>query len=175
MGQSPIHALVIPNKNKKDNLLLMTMNRVNLTLSCYFNSMAMELLGFILLTVFQCQNHRQQIGVQGRKYIYLRILKLTGNKELSVPDMIFKRQERLEELKIEFSFVPEQKRITVRLRRIFATTLTLRPVTTFFSTRPKEDTSETSWALSIATSVSEKNEKWTSKNTFSALRAFHET
>ena len=108
-------------------------------------------------------------------YIYLRILKLTGNKELSVPDMIFKRQERLEELKIEFSFVPEQKRITVRLRRIFATTPTGRPVTTFFSTRPKEDTSETSWALSIATSVSEKNEKWTSKNTFSALRAFHKT
>ena len=95
--------------------------------------------------------------------------------ELSVPDMIFKRQERLEELKIEFSFVPEQKRITVRLRRIFATTLTRRPVTTFFSTRPKEDTSETSWALSIATSVSEKNEKWTSKKTFSALRAFHKT
>ena len=60
-------------------------------------------------------------------------------------------------LKVEFSLVPGQKRITVRLRRIFATTLTRRPVTTVFSTRHKEDTSATSWALSIATSVSEKN------------------
>ena len=122
-----------------------------------------------------CQNHRQQIGVQSRKYIYLRILKLTGNKELSVPDMIFKRQERLEELKIEFLFVPEQKRITVRLRRIFATTLTRRPVTTVFLTRPKEGNSAKSWALSIATSVSGKKEKKTSKKKFSALWVFHKT
>ena len=75
-----------------------------------------------------------------------------------------------------FSLVPEQKRITVRLRRIFATTLTRRPVTTVFSTRHKEDTSATSWALSIATSLSEKNEKWTSKKKFSALGwVFHKT
>ena len=122
-----------------------------------------------------CQNHRQQIGVQGRKYIYLRTLKLTGNKELSVPDMIFKRQERLEELKIEFSLVPEQKRITVRLRRIFATTLTRRPVTTVSLTRPKEGNSAKSWDLSIATSVSGKKEKKTSKKKFSALWVFHKT
>ena len=35
-------------------MLLMRMNRVSLTRSCYFNSMAMKLLGFIFLTVFQC-------------------------------------------------------------------------------------------------------------------------
>ena len=35
-------------------MLLMRMKRVSLTRSCYFNSMAMKLLGFILLTVFQC-------------------------------------------------------------------------------------------------------------------------
>ena len=74
-----------------------------------------------------------------------------------------------------FSLVPEQKHITVRLRRVFSTTLTRRPVTIVFLTQPKEGSSAKSWALSIATSVSEKNEKWTSKNTFSALRAFHKT
>ena len=47
-------------------------------------------------------------------------------------------------------------------RRIFATTLKhsdLRAVTTWL----KEDNSAKSWPLSIATSVSEKNEKLTSK------------
>ena len=85
-------------------MLLMRMKRLSLTRSCYFNSMAMKLLGFILLTVFQCF-----------------------------------------------------------FRRIFATTLKhsdLRTVTTWL----KEDNSAKSWPLSIATSVSEKNEKLTSKN-----------
>ena len=93
-------------------MLLMRRKRVILTRSCYFNSMAMKLLGFILLTVFQCF-----------------------------------------------------------FRRIFATALKhsdLRAVTTWL----KEDNSPKSWPLSIATSVSEKNEKLTSKK-FSALWAFH--
>ena len=69
-----------------------------------------------------------------------------------------------------FSLVPEQKRITVRLRRIFATTLTRRPVTTVFLTRPKEGNSAKSWALSIATSVSGKKEKKDiEEDVFSAL------
>ena len=42
-----------------------------------------------------------------------------------------------------------------------------------FDAKRKEDTSATSWALSIATSVSGKNDKWTSKNKFSALWVFH--
>ena len=93
-------------------MLVMRMNRVSLTRSCYFNSMAMKLLGFILLTVFQCF-----------------------------------------------------------FRRIFATALKhsdLRAVTTWL----KEDNSAKSWPLSIATSVSEKNEKLTSKK-FSPPWAFH--
>ena len=56
-------------------------------------------------------------------------------------------------------------------RRIFATALKhsdLRAVTTWL----KEDNSAKSWPLSIATSVSEKNEKLTSKK-FSAPWAFH--
>ena len=88
-------------------MLLMRRKRVSLTRSCYFNSMAMKLLSFVLLTVFQCF-----------------------------------------------------------FRRIFATTLKhsdLRAVTTWL----KEDNSAKSWPLSIATSVSEKNEKLTSK-TFKA-------
>ena len=79
-------------------MLLKRMKRVSLTRSCCFNSMAMKLLGFILLTVFQCF-----------------------------------------------------------FRRIVATTLKhsdLRAVTTWL----KEDNSAKSWRLSIATSVSEKNE-----------------
>ena len=93
-------------------MLLMRMKRVSLTRSCYFNSMTIKLLGFILLTVFQCF-----------------------------------------------------------FRRIFATTLKhsdLWAVTTWL----KEDNSAKSCALSIATSVSEKNEKLTSKK-FSAPWAFH--
>jgi len=74
-----------------------------------------------------------------------------------------------------FSLVAERKRITVRPRRIFATTLTRRPVTTVFLTRPKGGNSAKSWAQSIATSVSEKKEKRTSKKKFSALWAFHKT
>ena len=88
-------------------MLLMRRKRVILTRSCYFNSMAMKLLGFILLTVFQCF-----------------------------------------------------------FRRIFAATLKhsdLWAVTTWL----KEDNSAKSWPLTIATSVSEKNEKLTSKR-FSA-------
>ena len=93
-------------------MLLKRRKRVSLTRSCYFNSMAMKLLGFVLLTVFQCF-----------------------------------------------------------FRRIFATTLKhsdLRAVATWL----KEDNSAKSWPLSIATSVSGKNEKLTSK-TFSAPWAFH--
>ena len=53
--QSQIHAPVITKKKyKRQLMLLMRMNRVSLTRSCYFNSIAMKLLGFILLTVFQC-------------------------------------------------------------------------------------------------------------------------
>ena len=85
-------------------MLLVRMNRVSLTRSCYFNSMAMKLLGFILLTVFQCF-----------------------------------------------------------FRRIFSKHSDLRAVTTWL----KEDNSAKSWPLSIATSVSEKKEKLTSKK-FSA-------
>ena len=55
----------------------------------------------------------------------------------------------MEELKIEFSFVPEQKRITVRLRRIFATTLTQRPVTTVLVGAAQEGSPAKSWALRI--------------------------
>ena len=93
-------------------MLLMRRKRVSLTRSCYFNSMAMKLLGFVLPTVFQCF-----------------------------------------------------------FRRIFATTLKqsdLRVVATWL----KEDNSAKSWPLSIATSVSEKNEKLTPKE-FSAPWAFH--
>ena len=93
-------------------MLLMRRKRVSLTRSCYFNSMAMKLLGFVLPTVFQCF-----------------------------------------------------------FRRIFATTLKqsdLRVVATWL----KEDNSAKSWPLSIATCVSEKNEKLTPKK-FSAPWAFH--
>ena len=84
------------------------------------------------------------------------------------------RQERLEVREWCFrSF--EQKRITVRLRCIFATSLTQRSVTSVFLTRPKEDNSAKSWVKSITTSVSENEERKAPRKKFSVLWAFYKT
>ena len=48
-----------------------------------------------------------------------------------------------------FAGYPEQKRMTVRLRRIFATTLTQRPVTTVLVGAAQEGSPAKSWALRI--------------------------
>ena len=48
-----------------------------------------------------------------------------------------------------FAGYPEQKRMTVRLRRIFATTLTQRPVTTVLVGAAQEGSPAKSWSLRI--------------------------